>query len=168
MAHQIQHQVVRRETDIGQIASPMVCELHAYWTEKRGDRPLPGWTDIDPTEIVRLLPNLIVVGIEHHPLRVRYRLVGTQIVEFRGEVTGHYLDAIPWSAPAAAQKVKESFAMVIASRAPLFAEANITTRSGAVRRMFAGVWPLAPTPEAAIDRCLAVEDYGDMTRADLA
>jgi len=34
--------------------------------------------------------------------------------------------------------------------------------------MFGGVWPLAASPDGPIDRCLAAEDYGDLTRADLA
>ncbi len=39
---------------------------------------------------------------------------------------------------------------------------HLHTRSGARHRIFTGVWPLAPAPEAPIDRCLAQEDYGDL------
>jgi len=168
MSQPTQHQVLRRETEIARISSPVIRAIHDYWSSKRHGSALPRWSDIDPTEIPSLLPNLIVAAIEQGPFRVFYRLVGTQIVEFRGEVTGRYLDAIPWSAPAARDKVQDSFALVAASRAPLFAEVDITTRTGAVRRMFGGVWPLAASPDGPIDRCLAAEDYGDLTRADLA
>ncbi|MBK8159950.1 MAG: PAS domain-containing protein [Rhodospirillaceae bacterium] len=168
MNGQTQHQVLRRETDIARIASPIISELHAYWTAKRGLKEMPAWADIEPTEMRGLLPNLIVAGIEHDPLRVFYRLAGTLIVEFRGEITGHFLEEVPWSSPAGQANAKEAFARVVASRAPLFSEVDITTSRGAVHRMFSGVWPLAPTPGGVIDRCLAAEDYGDLTRTDLA
>lgn len=175
MSEQTQHQVLRRETDISRIESPLIRGVHAYWLSKRqGDTQgdirgdtLPSWSDIDPTEMPSLLPNLIVVAIEQNPFRVFYRLAGTRIVEFRGEVTGHYLDGIPWSAPAARIAVQESFARVVATRQPVFAEVDITTRAGAVRRMFAGIWPLARRDDGVVDRCLAAEDYGDLTRSDL-
>lgn len=167
MTIQTQHRVLRRETDVALIASPQVRELNAYWLEKCRGRLMPSWSDIDPCEIGRLLPNLIVAGIEHDPLRILYRLAGTQIVEFRGEITGHYLGTISWSAAAAQAKSRESFARVVESRAPLFAEVDITTRGGAVHRILTGVWPLAPGPDAPIDRCLAVEDYGALRAADL-
>ncbi|WP_374654380.1 PAS domain-containing protein [Dongia sp.] len=168
MRGQTQHRILRRETDVARIASPMVRELHAYWLGKCRNRPLPRWSDIDPSEISRLLPNLIVAGIEHDPLRVRYRLAGTQIVEFRGEITGHYLGEIPWSAAAGQAVAKEGFALAIASRRPIFSEVEIATRTGSVRHIFAGIWPLAPAPDASIDRCLALEDYGGLVRDELA
>jgi hypothetical protein len=167
MAELTQHHVLRRETDIAHIASPVIRAVDGYWRGKRGMRAMPAWSDIDPAELVKLLPNLIVVAIEPEPFRVRYRLVGTKIVEFRGEVTGLYLDSIPWTTPAAKEKVQESFARVVASRQPLFAEVDVGTRTGVLYRTYAGVWPLAPQDDAPIDRCLAAEDYGDLTRADL-
>ncbi|MBV5325837.1 MAG: hypothetical protein J0626_11590, partial [Rhodospirillaceae bacterium] len=73
----------------------------------------------------------------------------------------------PWSSPTGQASAKEAFARVVASRAPLFSEVDITTARGAVHRIFSGVWPLASTPDGPVDRCLAAEDYGDLTRADL-
>lgn len=167
MGELTQHQVLRRETDISRIESPLIRGVHAYWLSKRRGDALPSWCDIDPTEMPSLLPNLIVVAIEQNPFRVFYRLAGTRIVEFRGEVTGYYLDGIPWTAPAARIAVQESFAKVVAARQPVFAEVDITTRAGAVRRMFAGIWPLARRDDGVVDRCLAAEDYGALTRSDL-
>ena len=48
---------------------------------------------IDPTEIPRLLPYLVIAEIEASPLRVRYRLVGTRVVEDHGsDFTNRYLE----------------------------------------------------------------------------
>lgn len=168
MIGQTNHQVLRRVTDCSELASAKLQALDAYWRTKKGDRALPSWSDIDPGELGSLLPHLIVAGIEHDPLRVFYRLAGTQIVEFRGEITGHYLQQIPWSSPVGQATTQEGFARVVASRAPLFSEVDITTRTGAMHRILTGIWPLATTPSAPIDRCLALEDYGDLSVGDLA
>jgi hypothetical protein len=159
--------LLRREADIARMASPILLQVHRYWLAKRGARALPAWSDIDPAEIARLLPNLLVVAIEHDPLRVYFRLVGTAIAEFRGDVTGHYVDSVPWNMPATRASVQESYARVVASRAPLFVEIDVRTVTGAPRRVCAGIWPLAPSDDAPIDRCLAAEDFGDFIAADL-
>jgi hypothetical protein len=70
-------------------------KLLAYWLEKKGDRPAPIRTDIDPTEIKPLLPYIGLVDVERAPLRFRYRLTGTEITKCYGlELTGHYLDEL--------------------------------------------------------------------------
>jgi len=161
-----ERRLLRRGTKIEDFPSPFLREVHEYWLRKRGTRALPSWSDIDATEIPRLLPNLLVVGVEYDPLRFLFRLVGAQIVEFRGNVTGHHVDDVPWNTPETCASVQESYAQVVASRAPLFVELEIRTKSGAHRHIYAGVWPLAPGPDAPIDRCIATEDYGDLTSAD--
>lgn len=45
---------------------------------------MPSRADIDPVEIPKFLPNILLVDVLHDPLRFRYRLVGTDIVEKRG------------------------------------------------------------------------------------
>lgn len=168
MTSQTEHRLLRRESDIASIPSALVREMNAYWQEKRGERSLPAWSDIDPSQIPRLLPNMIVIGVEHGPLRFRYRLAGTQIVEFRGEITGHYLGEIPWSSPAGQAVVQQGLSRVVAERIPLFSEVEIATRSGASRLIHTGVWPLAPATDGPIDRILAIEDYGNLTRDEFA
>ncbi len=78
-----------------QIDSALVRRLFLYWRSKcHGDR-IPRRADIDPTEIPALTPNILIVDIEQDPFRVKYRLVGTKIVEATGfEFTGKYLDEI--------------------------------------------------------------------------
>lgn len=54
-------------------------------------------TDIDPSAIVDVLPFVILGDIESEPFRVRFRLVGTSVVEFsRLDFTGTYLDELSY------------------------------------------------------------------------
>src|SRR3546814_945976 len=78
-----------------QIESARIRELFAYWQDKRRGDLLPRRADIDPVEIPRLMPYVLIADIEHAPFRVRFRLVGTKVVEATGfEFTGKYLDEI--------------------------------------------------------------------------
>ncbi len=163
-----ERKLIRRDTDIASFPSPILRQLHEYWLAKRGTRALPSWSDIDPAEIVRLLPNIIVAAVEYDPLRIYFRLVGTEIAEFRGNVTGYHVDSVPWNTPATRLSVQESYEIAVKSRAPIFVEAEIRTIQDAHRRIFGAIWPLAPEPDAPVDRCIAAEDYGNLTRADLA
>lgn len=63
---------------------PRILSAYHYWDAKRLGREMPSRADIDPTEIPNLLPNIILVDVEHDPLRLRYRLVGTDIVRKSG------------------------------------------------------------------------------------
>jgi hypothetical protein len=58
--------------------------LFRYWDQKRGDRRMPRRADIDPTELVRFLPALMIVDVVADARRYVYRLVGTREVEARG------------------------------------------------------------------------------------
>ena len=69
--------------------------VYHYWNKKRGARAMPTRADIDPAELVRFLPTIMLVdvrpgrSITGGPVYV-YRLVGTAEVEVRGQdPTGH-------------------------------------------------------------------------------
>lgn len=82
-------------TQAGQIESSRIRQLFQYWQSKRRGALLPRRADIDPTEIPQLMPYVLLVDVEQNPFRVRYRLVGTKVVEATGfEFTGRYLDEI--------------------------------------------------------------------------
>src|SRR3546814_5044964 len=86
---------MQKITRSDQIESARIRELFAYWQDKRRGDLLPRRADIDPVEIPRLMPYVLIADIEHAPFRVRFRLVGTKVVEATGfEFTGKYLDEI--------------------------------------------------------------------------
>jgi hypothetical protein len=64
-----------------------------YWLSKRGNRRMPSRADIDPAELVGLLPNLMLVDVVEEGARFRFRLVGTRVARASGEDrTGRFLD----------------------------------------------------------------------------
>ncbi|GAB4392807.1 MAG: hypothetical protein Tsb0032_09800 [Kiloniellaceae bacterium] len=82
-------------TSEDEIDSPLIRELFLYWRGKCDAGRLPRRADIDPADISKLMPNLLIADIEYDPFRVKYRLVGTRVVEMTGfEFTGSYLDEI--------------------------------------------------------------------------
>lgn len=76
-------------------SDPILAAAYEYWQGKRGERRMPRRGDIEPSEIVPLLPNLLIIEVLGGGKRQRYRLVGTAIVEAFGvEFTGKYLDQV--------------------------------------------------------------------------
>jgi hypothetical protein len=68
---------------------PAAAELYAYWEQKRGARVIADRGDINPAEIVRLLPHLLVLDVIDGGLDFRVRVFGTALVELmREERTG--------------------------------------------------------------------------------
>ena len=63
-----------------------LLEMYAYWQRKRGTRAMPARADIDPAEIKRLLPGVLLVDVQatDGALDFVYRLVGTREVDMRG------------------------------------------------------------------------------------
>jgi hypothetical protein len=60
-----------------------------YWLAKRGHRRCPDKSDIDPTEIGRLLPDIILLDAAPPGGEFRYRLAGTRVTQMVGrEVRG--------------------------------------------------------------------------------
>lgn len=51
----------------------------AYWNSRRGDRAMPTRADLDPADIKRLLPHVVLVDVLHDPLNFRFRLLGTEV-----------------------------------------------------------------------------------------
>src|SRR5262245_10781707 len=86
--------------DIGTVSSPKIRQLHDYWQLLRGERPMPPRAEFDPVAVKRLLPNLVIADVFHAPLRVRYRLVGTAVVEHsRFDFTGKWLHEVDFGEP---------------------------------------------------------------------
>jgi hypothetical protein len=61
-----------------------VQAMYDYWLGKRGGRTMPARADIEPAEIKKLLPMMVLVDVTADARRFVYRLVGTQEVAERG------------------------------------------------------------------------------------
>ena len=72
---------------------------YRYWLRKAGERPMPRRADIDPAEIPKLLPDVMLVDVMPVDVkpgrRYRYRLIGTENARAHGiNATGRYLDEV--------------------------------------------------------------------------
>jgi hypothetical protein len=117
---------------------------------------LPKRGDIAPDQIKDLLPNIMIVDVERDPMRFRYRLVGTRVVEYNGvEFTGRYLGEIGWPEE---QDLIDGYAAVVKTRGPVFGALAWELVSGAVGRCEFARLPLSEDG-AIVSQILAMEDY---------
>src|SRR5258708_21325023 len=56
----------------------------AYLEAKRGTREFAARRDIDPLEFGYILGNVVLLDVQHEPLRFRYRLVGSVLAAGAG------------------------------------------------------------------------------------
>lgn len=122
---------------------PRLRTLHDYWNAQRGARTMPARADIDPVDLPRLLPNLILVGVAGEPPRFRFRVVGTEIVfRYGTEVTGRELDDIDLGSELGA--VRAQYEETVRERAPTYCRHQIETAGGKHLRYERLLLPLAP------------------------
>jgi len=81
---------------IEDIPYDVLKDTYRYWLDIRGRRRMPSRDDLNPADIVSLLPNISLVDVEHDSGRYKIRLVGTETVKVMGvDLTGRYLDELP-------------------------------------------------------------------------
>jgi hypothetical protein len=98
-----------------------LAELLRYWRSKRPERLLPARADIDPCEIPRLLPDLVLTDVLADG-SLRFRLVGTAMALFAGrDVTGRRFDEIVVEAGYRAY-IEGLYRQVAETRTPLYTE----------------------------------------------
>jgi len=96
---------------------PRPKQLLAYWQAKCGARRMPRRADVDPLELKAHIGNLVLIEVEF-PLRLRYRLIGTNItMAMERDSTGKYYDEI--YPPDLLASIYASFRWMLKNRAPL-------------------------------------------------
>lgn len=143
---------------------PSITELHEYWLSRRGGRAMPRRADIDPADIRHLLPAIALVDIEPQPFRVRYRLVGTRLVQDMGhDFTGFYLDELRFDKP---DELLALYRRAAAEKAPAFRSGTWRRPDGIVWGLETAILPLSDDDEC-VTQCLAIEDFKDVRDAGL-
>jgi len=72
---------------------PRILEFASYWDGLRPGNGLPGRQHFDPADVPGFLANIWLLEIHREPIRFRFRLVGTRVVDFLGlDPTGHWVD----------------------------------------------------------------------------
>ncbi|RED53887.1 PAS domain-containing protein [Aestuariispira insulae] len=70
---------------------PILLGLHTYWSSKRDGQSLPTRADIDPADIPRLLPHIMLLEMRGQDQRFFVRLVGTKVA-FGQDPTGTFME----------------------------------------------------------------------------
>jgi hypothetical protein len=66
---------------LGPVPIPELHRLYDYWRARCKDGRLPGRAVIDPVDLPFVLGDLLLVDVLRDPLRFRYRLIGTNVVQ---------------------------------------------------------------------------------------
>lgn len=156
----------RFDISLSEVSSELIQQFHRHWLLICGHGRLPSRADIEPANFKRILPNVILADIESAPFRVRYRLCGSRVVEFCGNLTGRYLDEVGdpdlWSAAAYLRQ----YQIAAEEGRPVFSHDRLAGQFGARHLFQTGIWPLASDGQD-VDMCIAVEDYYNLRRAEL-
>ena len=149
------------------VESPRIAELAAYWERLRGERPVPLRSQLEPAEIKDLLPYVMLVELESDPFRVRYRLVGTEVVTWsKLDFTGLYLDQLDFSDIEEPDVFTRGYREMQRSGRPQFG--RIRTFQVQERTLYyeCGLLPLS-SDGRDIDRAVAIEDYEKLSTEHL-
>lgn len=157
----------RFDIPLAEVGSAPIRGFDAYWRGKMMDGRLPAREHIDPAEIVPLLPDLVLLNVEWEPFRCRVRLRGTRAEQFRpiDSTKTKYLDEGTVFDPGRREDYVAEMKFVATSRRPAFAQDWMTTRHGAVREIFAGIWPLA-ADGFHVDMLVVIEDFAGLSIDD--
>ena len=146
-------------TDPELAKSKLVRTLHGWWSANAGPAGIPDRSAFDLVEHRLLMPNVLISDVEVDPFRIRYRLVGTRVVNNLGvDFTGRYLDdligpdfSVPWL---------DYYRQAHDARRPLMGVLTEPTKSGSTFTYEFGLFPIARGGDA-VAQFIALEDYFD-------
>lgn len=146
-----------RTRTLDQISSSNLHRLSEYWHSKRAEgQPIPYRRDIDATELRDLLPLISIADVEYEPLRFRYRLVGTRVVEYNHqEFTGKYLGEVGWVDE---EMLLAAYTEVVLKQRPNYGVYSWELRSGGAGLCEFAMFPLI-NDSGVIHQVIAAEDY---------
>lgn len=105
------------ELDFSAVRSNVLKEGYAYW-RSRGAGRFPSRAMIDPVDIPRLLPHIVIHGVQREPLDFVYRLIGTEVRRHMAEDrTGQWMSAIPGQRPPS--QIWDNLAGIVATGRPV-------------------------------------------------
>ena len=149
-----------------EIVSPLVQELFGYWQSKSAGRLAPCPRDIDPGDIKRLLPYISISDVLHDPFDLRFRLVGTGVVEAAGyDFTGRFFHDMPITT--GVERWRAHYARVIGEKRPFYGRYRGDLSPELVRYVDHGAFPLS-SDGVAVDRIIEIEDWSDIHGVNLS
>ena len=146
------------ELDIDCARYPEIDRALAYWRAKKGERAMPSRADIDPLEISKALPRVMMAEVSHDPLEFCYRLAGTGLFPMHGEeLTGKR--ARDLEPPEFGALIHEHYCEAVERRTPLLH--LIELRTDEVTTSYARIILPLSSDGAVIDRLMTVESHED-------
>jgi hypothetical protein len=146
-----------------EVTSTMIRQLADYWNEIRGDKPYPFKKDFDPARVILLLPYLILAEYHLDPLRVRYRLVGTEQVRHVGEdFTGKWLHEMLWD-PRYVEVWLAAIAEMIETGQPVFGRDSLLWTDGKIKEHEWAIFPLT-VDGRSVTHSIGIEDFSTIER----
>ncbi|MFC3228378.1 PAS domain-containing protein [Marinibaculum pumilum] len=109
----------RRTGGAEAVQSPLLRDLMALWRQRLGPGgELPGRAAFGARELMAFQGIISLLTVDHEPLRLRYRLIGTHVTQTLGrDSTGRMLDEVY---PAdLIPMILETYTQCIRSRAPV-------------------------------------------------
>jgi hypothetical protein len=146
------------ELDIDCKRYPEIDRLLSYWRARKGDRPFPSRSDIDPMDFARELPRVMMVEVSYDPLEFRYRVAGTGLFAMHGqELTGKLAREL--QPPEFGALIHRHYAEAVARRAPILhlIELTVDYLATSYARI---ILPLS-SDGAMIDRLITCEAHED-------
>ena len=118
-----------------------------FWLEAKCDHRLPPASAINPVKLPRaLLSRLIVVSVEPGPKRLRFRLVGTAIVDAVGyDFTGRFGEDVEGAGP-----TNERFYRTMETKTPYFYGGPLTWSPFDFKRYKSLVMPFGDEQNAVV------------------
>ncbi|HTP81955.1 MAG TPA: PAS domain-containing protein [Alphaproteobacteria bacterium] len=78
------------------IAAPQLRRLYEDWDQRRRGREFPARADFDPLDLKYVLGDLSLVDVLRDPVRFRFRLHASNVVDRGGiDMTGRLVDDMP-------------------------------------------------------------------------
>jgi hypothetical protein len=103
------------------IGDARLQEGYAYWRRKAAGRRMPRRADLEPTDIPKLLPHVMLIEVVTGG-RYRYRLIGTENERAHGiNATGCFLDEV-LKGPEYKQHVLSLYDKVVSEQRPIYSE----------------------------------------------
>ncbi|MGP1253670.1 MAG: PAS domain-containing protein [Kiloniellales bacterium] len=106
----------------------VLSDIYRYWRDRRGQRPMPARADIDPADIPRLLPYLLLTDLLDGG-RYRFRLVGTEVERsFGAPMTGRTLEEL--MSGDYLEFMRSLYRKVVAEKRPIYSTSRYSGADG--------------------------------------
>ena len=129
----------------------------AYWQSQCGDRPMPARADLDPLDIPKLLPQVLLIDVNRTQHDFRYRVVGTRLADYMlADYTGKWMSEIEHQRPPS--QVFSACETVVERREPIIGNVPYVGKYADYKTVEALIMPLSSDGET-VDMLFVTVDF---------